>query len=340
MRNYPCRRTGISLVELLVVIAVIAVLMGLLMMGVQKVRGAADSANCINHLRQIGLAYQNYVSNKGGDRASFGGDINWVKNLMPYVENRPDVFLCPNVLVQGSGVGVSDGSQPVGYIYVDQGAYTEFGGAGGDHEIPISWGPNNDRMRLSPLYSPNPAPDGSVYLQMEDWTDWNWVDLQIKLTPTSGGYTISTTAPSGAGYTYELYDINGQDLNANYKPTSSYTPPSAFLPTTTVSSTTNYGMSTQASSMSSEDGDKILAIEYNNMLVRVYGSSATDLQAAANAFPDNWMANMVAPRHNHTCNALLVSGAVRTYDPNDIDPTTPSLNKLYWMPNYPGAFTP
>jgi prepilin-type processing-associated H-X9-DG protein/prepilin-type N-terminal cleavage/methylation domain-containing protein len=95
-RNTP--RVGFTLIELLVVIAIIAILIALLVPAVQKVREAASRTQCINNLKQIGVALHNFHDTHkvfpasgwtmAGPGNPSGKFVGWRLLSLPYIEQQ------------------------------------------------------------------------------------------------------------------------------------------------------------------------------------------------------------------------------------------------------------
>ena len=79
---------GFTLIELLVVIAIIAVLIALLLPAVQAAREAARRAQCVNNLKQVGIAMHNYHGVTNALPSGVYGCCNgtWQTFLLPYME--------------------------------------------------------------------------------------------------------------------------------------------------------------------------------------------------------------------------------------------------------------
>ena len=82
------KQRGFTLVELLVVIAIIGVLISMLLPAVQMVREGARRTKCLNNLRQIGLAVQNYEASTMQIPPSRPADgfLTWPVILLPHMD--------------------------------------------------------------------------------------------------------------------------------------------------------------------------------------------------------------------------------------------------------------
>jgi len=124
------RRRGFTLIELLVVIAIIAVLIALLLPAVQAAREAARRAQCINNLKQIGLALHNYESGNNifpsatiynvltppCTSPGFGNGCQntpWFLLMLPFIEQGP-LYNSFNASIGMEGVQL--GPLPGGFI--------------------------------------------------------------------------------------------------------------------------------------------------------------------------------------------------------------------------------
>ena len=123
------RRRGFTLIELLVVIAIIAVLIALLLPAVQSAREAARRAQCVNNLKQFGLAIHNYHSSNdvfpmGASLCyyNYGGGYpcttwnNWSAHAMMlnYLEQAP-LYNAINFSMEGRGSDYASAANSTAY---------------------------------------------------------------------------------------------------------------------------------------------------------------------------------------------------------------------------------
>lgn len=84
------RRSGFTLIELLVVIFIIGVLAALLMVAIQATREAARRTQCMNNLKQLGIALSSYASATGVfPHGGNGRGYSHHAMLLPYLDQMP-----------------------------------------------------------------------------------------------------------------------------------------------------------------------------------------------------------------------------------------------------------
>jgi len=99
--------TGFTLVELLVVVAIVGILAGLLLPVLQRARSAARQTSCLNNLRQIGMGFQIYLRIFGEVFPAADDPVSadpyyrlrmgrgWRPVFAHYMSGEEKVFWCP-----------------------------------------------------------------------------------------------------------------------------------------------------------------------------------------------------------------------------------------------------
>jgi prepilin-type N-terminal cleavage/methylation domain-containing protein/prepilin-type processing-associated H-X9-DG protein len=347
------RKAGITLVEMLVVIAITGILIALVLPAVQGSREGARSTQCKNNLHQLGLAYHQLNADRISGEALIASPSSWISILSPNLEGVTETFFCPSDMARRSGGSNSDNVMSVNklpaslelnasespnvMLYQERSGYKL--------PTPVAVDMSRPGRVGSPGYlSPTTLPAGTVvdsYIVHYDPPGTDGTTQNVKLAFGARivgaicltGHLRSSDPVLGApGTAYDqIQSARGMEIGDEVIELSSdmkvFTV-NRFIVTgvmeeariITESGASSYGVNGRVNRFV-QDSNKILLVEYKKIVADVVGTGARDI----------W-ANQVAPRHFGSVNVLFADGHADTMKPEAIDPTVSDNQNDFWCP--------
>lgn len=298
-------RRGISLLEVLVVAAIISLLVALLLPGMQEARAISRRTVCANNLHLVGVAFHNYLDIRTARRAGANGvrSLEWVNSLFPSLEYTDATIRCPDDVDPMSAVGAMPQIliQNTGMI------------------LPLD--ATHPRVRYSPpgtpganaLITPPGYLPGAYAIDIEDHTDWDYNDLVLVLEPDGANLNVYVVSKS-AGFTFNLLDGQGNILGTNVVPGYDEVLTREAL---------SYGMQNHSHFMTGNSPSTVLVVEYYKQQVKVVGMEG-DLA--------EWTKWSAFRHHGDRMNVLFEDGHVSSVVKPEIDPRVTEVYQSIWLP--------
>ena len=294
--NTPLR-SAFSLVELLIVIAIIAAVAALGLPAVQASREAARSTTCANNLKQVGIGHASYVGKYRTGMPAY----DWRTNVLPEMENNRRSLLCPG----DSRTELYDINEYSVYIVDNK------------RTIPLQPGPwcaIGDPVFCEQFTGVKRNTPDSYFLVFEDMAYHTPFDGVILVEPLAqGGSRLTHVGSNPHSYIHQLRDPKGTII-AN--------PFGKGFTWTVQGIRTSYAISSRSARFTT-DQFKVLALEYATPVADVVGSTATGTIT--------WWKD-VSPRHGGRLNVLYGDGRVDTVEAAEIDPTSATIHDFSWCP--------
>ena len=326
------RRPGMTLLELLVMLAVVGMLVALLYGGLSQSYHVGHLAQCTENLRKIGQAYTVRLSDEGDGTVPALRPQAWTKDLAPYLEDRSEIYRCPE-----DPRGPRDGG-PVPLLKVE--VWTSVPWAGFPPNCYV-WSMDCEE---GPWAARKNETGDSYELWFEDHWNNTWNDLVLRFTAVADGRTrIDYLANHTGKNWYWLVDVN-----------SPVTPPAAtgaILITPQMGwphGTDNeppggtpvyveacgpaysYGMNSVARGSPPLGADNIVCLDYQVLVA--HGPTADvpdDWQDPEWWVPEEWRPAFA--RHFGRINVLFGDGSVGLRDPDEIDPNGGTRVRAAWV---------